>query len=206
MSSDDLDDPKVRYALYKLQDILEAQQEDPDPDFQDIISHKQAVLKRYQQVFNPQRIHLLSKKEFEDFLLYRNNHHWTDLHRVRKYMTENMALLRKALAMLLDESHPVRERLNLIRPERYWGEHSMVSHLGTPVLTAILMVVYPEKYGVWNNTSDEGLQIVRLWDSRWEVDPAGDVYEEMNQIYLQLCHYLKIDLWTLDALWWVLKK
>jgi hypothetical protein len=82
----------------------------------------------------------------------------------------------------------------------------MVSHLGTPVLTAILLVMHPEKYGVWNNTSDEGLHIVRLWDPRWEGEPAGDVYEEMNKIYLELAKYLGIDLWTLDALWWVLKK
>jgi hypothetical protein len=78
---------------------------------------------------------------------------------------------------------------------------SMVSHLGMPVLTAILQVVFPDKYGVWNNTSDAGLKTVRLWERRWETQPTGDSYVEMNQIYLQLSTALGIDLWTLDALW-----
>ena len=206
MPEDHPDDPKLTYALFKLQDVLEAQQENPHPDFLDITSHRDQVLGRYQPIFHPSRIPTLTKTEFESFLYYKNNHHWDSLHRVKKQITANMPLLREALLILLDESRPVRERLNQVRPERDFGQHSMVSYLGTPVLTAILLVAYPNKYGVWNNTSDTGLDIVRLWDPRWEGDPAGDVYEEMNQIYLQLCHYLKIDLWTLDALWWVLKK
>lgn len=200
------DDPRMTYAVIKLQDVLEEQDLDPDPDYTDIVSHRDEVLKRYQAIFNPERIRLLSKKEFEDFLLYKNNHHWSDLHRVRKHMTADMVLLRDAITLLLDETIPVRERLNQIRPERYWGEHSMVSHLGMPVLTAILMVAFPDNYGVWNNTSDEGLKIVKLWDPRWEHEVAGDSYVEMNSIYLQLCQYLEVDLWSLDALWWVIKK
>lgn len=206
MSSDYPDDPKLTFALVWLQDMLERQAENPHPDFLDITTHRDEVLHRYQPIFHPSNIPSLTKADFESFLLFRNNHHWTNLNRVQKYMTANMVVLRQALTTLLDESHPVRERLNQIRPERYFGQHSMVSHLGTPVLTAILMVVHPDKYGVWNNTSDNGLQIVRLWDPRWEGDPSGDVYEEMNQIFLQLSHNLKIDLWTLDALWWMFKK
>ena len=82
----------------------------------------------------------------------------------------------------------------------------MVSHLGMPVLTAILLIMHPDRYGVWNNTSDAGMKIVRLWQPRWETDPAGDCYVEINDIYRQLAHGLGIDLWTLDALWWVIKK
>jgi hypothetical protein len=206
MGKDFPDDPKLTYALIKLQDVLELQKENPDPDFLDIITHRDQILSRYQPIFHPSHISSLTKEEFESFLLYSNNHHWNSLHRVAKYMTADMPLLRDTLAILLNESRPVRERLNQVRPERNFGQNSMVSHLGTPVLTAILLVVHPDKYGVWNNTSDDGLHIVRLWDPRWEGDPAGDVYDEMNHIYLELAQYLSIDLWTLDALWWVLKK
>lgn len=209
------DNPKITFAAIKLQDVWEEQKsyidhgsvgDSPHPDFIDIITHKEAVLKHYQPVFSPDRINGLTKAEFESFLLYRNNHHWDSLHRVGAYMVEDMPLLRKCLAILLDESRPVRDRINEIRPERYWGEHSMVSHLGTPVLTAILHVVFPEKYGVWNNTSDAGLKEVRLWDQRWEKEKAGNSYFEMNRIYLQLSTAVGVDLWTLDALWWLIKK
>jgi len=100
----------------------------------------------------------------------------------------------------------VRERLNELRPERHWATNSMVSHMGTPLLTAILQVTQPDKYGVWNNTSDTGLKAVRLWDSRWETQLAGDSYIEMNDISLYFAECLKIDLWTLDSLWWMMKK
>ena len=128
------------------------------------------------------------------------------MNRVEKFITEDMDLLRRALLILVDESRPIRDRLNELRPERSWATKSMVSHLGIPMLTAILQVMFPEKYGVWNNTSDIGMKRVKLWEKRWEKQPTGDSYVEMNEIYLYLAESLGIDLWTLDVLWWMLKK
>lgn len=200
------EDPRISFALYKLEDELTAQRENPHPDFTDITTHKDAVLAHYQPVFSASHLPYLSRVEFESFLLFKNNHHWTQMNRVGKYMVEDMDLLRQALAILIDETRPVRERLNELRPERYWGEHSKVSHLGMPMLTAILQVTEPDKYGVWNNTSDAGLKNVQLWDKRWEKQLAGDSYVEMNEIYLYCAKSLNIDLWTLDALWWMIKR
>ncbi len=201
-----VEDPKITFAVIKLQDLLAAQSEDADPDFAYIVPRKKNTLDCYQPVFNPNHLPKLGKEEFEFFLLFRNNHHWDSLQRVETFITEDMGLLREALGILLDETRPIQERLNEIRPERSWAQNSMVSHLGMPVLTAILQIMYPDKYGVWNNTSDAGLKIVGLWDKKWKNPPAGDRYVEMNEIYLYLCQELKIDLWTLDVLWWVLKK
>ncbi len=128
------------------------------------------------------------------------------MNRVAKYMVADMGLLREALLILVDEGRPVQDRLNELRPERIWATKSMVSHLGMPMLTAILQVTQPDKYGIWNNTSDDGLKIVRLWDKRWEKQPTGDSYVEMNELYLYFAKSLNIDLWTLDALWWMMKR
>lgn len=206
MPQDFSTDPKMTFALIRLEDVLNEQHLNPHPDFKDITDHKHAVLAHYQPLFAPAHLATLTKADFESFLLYRNNHHWDSLHRVGKFMTEDMDLLRKALLILVDETRPIDERLNALRPERYWGEHSLVSHLGMPVLTAILQVVYPDQYGVWNNTSDAGLKKVKLWEKRWESQPAGGSYVEMNAIYRFLAGALQTDLWTLDALWWVMKK
>ena len=200
------DDPKVTYALFKLEDELNNQSENPHPDFAHITTHKDEVLSRYQPIFSSSHLPVLTKSEFESFLLYKNNHHWTDMHRVEKFITEDMDLLHKALLILVDESRPVRDRLNELRPERSWATKSMVSHLGFPALTAILQVTQPDKYGVWNNTSDFGMKAVMLWDKRWENQLAGDTYMKINEIYLYLAESLHIDLWTLDALWWSMKK
>jgi hypothetical protein len=200
------DDPRITYAVIKLQDMLEEQRENPHPDFENITTHKDVVLARYQPVFSASHLPELTKAEFESFLQFKNNHHWTNMNRVEKYMVADMDLLREALLILVDESRPVRDRLNELRPERIWATHSMVSHLGIPMLTAILQVTQPDKYGVWNNTSDTGLKVVKLWDKRWERQLAGDSYVEMNGIYLYFAKELDIDLWTLDALWWMMKK
>ena len=198
--------PKITFALYKLEDLLNQQRENPHPDYDHITSHKSEVLASYQPIFEEDHIAKLTRAEFESFLLFRNNYHWDSLHRVGKFMTEDMDLLREALSILLDEGRPVQDRLNELRPERYWGEHSKVPYLGIPVLTAILQVTHPEHYGVWNNTSDAGLKKVKLWNKHWETQLSGDSYVEMNEIYLYLAQSLKTDLWTLDALWWVIKK
>lgn len=204
--SDYSSNPKITYATIKIQDILDKQVSSPDADFENITKRRDITLKKYQQVFSPTRISLLTKTEFTDFLLYRNNNHWDSLHRVGKYMVEDMELLREALTILLNEAIPIEDRINQLRPERYWGANSMVSHMGMPVLTAILLIIHPDKYGVWNNTSDTGLRKTRLWDKRWDSLPTGQTYCEMNQIFHELCSILKVDLWTLDAIWWVLKK
>jgi hypothetical protein len=200
------DNPYLNLAVIKLQDLLDDQQENPDTDFLDIITHRDQVLARYQPIFKPGHIPNLTRDEFESFLHYENNHHWSNLHRVKGYITRDMPLLRRAMNILLEEGRPVRERLNKLRPYYRDAAGSFVSHLGIPVLTAILMVAHPDKYGVWNNTSEEGLDIVGLWDQRWNKDPSGDVYDEMNRLFTELAQYLKTDLWTLDVLWWVLKK
>ena len=206
MSNQFANDPKTTYALYKLEDELNAQRLHPHPDWTDITTHKDVVLARYQPAFSPNRIGQLTKAEFESFLQFKNNHHWTQLNRVEKFMTEDMDALHGALGLLVEERIPVRERLNQLRPERSWATHSRVSHLGMPVLTAILQVTQPDKYGIWNNTSDAGMKIVKLWDKRWDKQLAGDSYVVMNAIYLHLAERLQIDLWTLDALWWMLKR
>jgi hypothetical protein len=200
------DDPKVTYALYKLEDLLNEQRENPHPDFTNITSHKEQVLAYYQPIFSARHIPVLTEAEFKSFLSFKNNYHWTGMERVRKHMVQDMGLLREALTILIDESRPIRDRINEVRPGRGLGSESMVSHLGIALLTAILQVTQPDKYGVWNNTSDTGLKKVKLWDKRWETQLAGDSYVEMNEIYLYFATSLGIDLWTLDALWWVMKK
>lgn len=205
IASDLSNNPKITFAVDKLERLLE---EDvlTDLDYQDIVSHKEIVLRKYQAIFSLEHIPSLTVAEFKDFLPFRNNHHWTQLPRIGGRITQEMPKLREALLLLLDESIPVEERLNQLRPERYWGEHSKVPYLGMPVLTALLIINYPEKYGVWNNTSDACLKIVRLWERRWETEPAGNSYVEMNAIFHELSSQLHIDLWTLDALWWTLRK
>ena len=193
-------------AKTKLADLLARMRVDPDPDYHDIVSHKDVVLARYGPKFQPDRILSLPKKEFHSFLLIENNHHWDSLHRVGPQITKDYNLLLETLAYLVDESRPVHKRLSYIRPYFSGPEGAVIPFLGIPTLTAVLLVAYPQKYGVWNSTSMDGMRQVGLWDDRWEKSATGLSYTYINNIYHDLTDALGIDLWTLDALWWVVKK
>ena len=78
----------------------------------------------------------------------------------------------------------------------------MIAFLGPAVLTAILHVAYPDRYGVFNNTLVEGMKKLGLWPGKLSSAPFADQYEEVNPIQLKLASHLEIDLWTFDYLWW----
>lgn len=80
----------------------------------------------------------------------------------------------------------------------------MVTGFGKAIATGILTVVYPQEYGVWNNTSEAALRQVKLWPDWARGEGVGGRYERINDLLLRLSSDLGIDLWTLDALWWFL--
>lgn len=193
-------------AKTKLGDLLARMRVDPDPEYHHIVTHQEMVLARYRPQFQPDRIMSLEKDEFLSFLRFDNNCHWDSLPRIGPRITRDFDHLKETLAYLVDESRLVQERLTYIRPQYHSKENAAIPFLGMPVLTAVLLVAYPQKYGVWNGTSMDGMRQVGLWDDRWEKSPTGLSYTYINNIYHDLADALGIDLWTLDALWWVVKK
>lgn len=192
-------------AKTRLADLLARMQVDPDPDYHHIVTNQRKVLARYRPQFQPDRIMFLEKDEFLSFLRYDNNCHWDSLPRIGPRITSDYEHLKGALTFLVDESRPIQERLTYIRPLYHSKVNAVIPFLGMPVLTAVLLVAYPLKYGVWNSTSMEGMRQVGLWDDRWEKSACGLSYTYINNIYQELTE-IGIDLWTLDALWWVIKK
>ena len=69
-------------------------------------------------------------------------------------------------------------------------------------MTSILHIEYPEKYGIWNQTSEEGLKKIDLWPKFKRGATEGEKYSVLNEIFLALSKDLNLDLWSLDALWW----
>ena len=199
-SSSDID-----HAIQKLQLRLDEQNNNPDPDYLDIITHRNEVLNRFQPIFQPAHISMLTEEEFNSFLPYNNNHHWA-LQRAGTPITRDMQLLRKALIILLDESAHISVRVNRLRMNYQNAKNSMVPNLGIPYITGILLIAQPDKYGVWNKTTMEGMEKVGLWEEKWLNDTAGKTYLRLLNIFNQLTTALNIDHWALDALWWVIKK
>ena len=154
------------------------------------------VLARFGPVLAPKNLDSLSAEDFKSFLQYKNNRHWTGLNRLGWKACENMDSLQRALHALLDESQPVANRL----------DHALaaVPGMGRALATAILLVVYPDRYGVWNGTSEAGMKTLGVWPTVERGTSAGRRYEAMNALLLRFANDLNIDLWTLDVLWWAL--
>ena len=110
-----------------------------------------------------------------------------------------MDRLRTALALLVDEDRPLKERLERLRPA---AGRAMVPYLGPAVITAILHVAYPDRYGVVNQTLVRGLKKLGIWPRYLSNGTLADQYEILNPILLELRSQLGIDLWILDELWW----
>ncbi len=161
-----------------------------------IVEPQEAVLARYQPVFSADHLPQISEDEFRSFLNLENNHHWSGLHRQGPRMCSDMAKLREALAILVDESKAVDQRLN--------RSTEMISGMGRNVATAILIVTQPDRYGVWNTRSEATMKQLGIWPQFDRGESLGSQYVKVNQVLLQLCDALEIDLWTLDAVWWYL--
>lgn len=164
--------------------------------YDEIVATRDQVFARYQPVFSSEHVPQLSREEFTSFLYFENNHHWSGLYRKGLGAATDMPALRRALAVLLDERKPIRDRF----PEAL----EMVSGLGKATATGILTVAYPQKYGVWNNTSEAAMRQHGIWPSAERGEGSGGRYERINDLMLRLAKDLATDLWTLDALWWFL--
>jgi hypothetical protein len=160
---------------------------------------KQTVIARYAPVFSLPNVAELDQKEFLGFLTFENNLHWTGLERHGDDVTKDMSRLRLALTLLVDETIPIKERLDRIRPKT---GRAMVKYLGRAILTAVLQVVYPERYGVLNNVLEKAMKQLGIWPEGLNDASEAEVYEAANARLLGLASELGIDLWTLDYLWW----
>ena len=181
-------------AVEQLRSILaKARQR---PDFVANIQARDEVFARYQPIFTPARLPDLTEEDFRSFLYFGNNKHWTGLYRQAGRLTADMDALRQTLAVLLDEEQPLAHRFD--------DALSRIRGLGKALASAILLVVYPERYGVWNNTSESGLKILDIWPQFERGMSVGQKYALINDLFLRLSEALNIDLWTLDWLWWEL--
>lgn len=157
-----------------------------------------AVRARYQPIFKLENLPTLTKEDFLSFLVFRNNQHWVGLHRLGTEITSDISRLRSALGVLLDEARPIQDRFNDLMP----GGRANVPKLGRAILTAVLLVMHPDKYGVWNNRAQGSMEALGLWPPFERKASFGHRYRVVNEVLLGLAQELGIDLWTLDGLWW----
>lgn len=156
------------------------------------------VFAQFQPMFAAAAIPYLSAEDFKSFLPFTANHHWSDLTRHQSDLVADMDLLRSALLTLADDTQPIEERLDFAL--------ETVHGMGTATATAILLIMFPQKYGVWNETAADGMESLGLLPERGRRETDGQYYARLNAVLTRLSLALKVDLWTLDALWYYLIK
>jgi hypothetical protein len=144
----------------------------------------------------------IDRESFVGFLQFDNNLHWYGLERNERELTRDMQKLRLTLLLLVDKTLPLQQRLDRIRPK---NGRPMVSYLGRAVLTAVLQVVYPNRYGVLNTVAEQAMKRLAIWPRGLDDASEAKTYEAVNSILVRLASDLSIDLWTLDYLWWELE-
>ena len=163
------------------------------------LESEKKVIGKYGQMFNPANLDQLTKEDFKSFLLIKNNLHWEGIHRQSNLITSDMEALKKCLKNLLNETIPIRERLNQVFNVKGRGEY-VIKGLGKAVITPILLVVYPTKYGVWNNRSEIALKKLNLFPKFVPKDTFADKYLKVNEVILELAQKYNISLWQLDGI------
>jgi hypothetical protein len=178
-------------ALEKLRGLLAKAPKALD-GYQEILDARDGVIARFQPLFRIESVDRLDAAQFRSFLLFENNRHWSGLHRHSARLCADMAKLRAALALLLDEEKPLPSRWDTVIRD--------VPGMGKAIVSAILLIAHPDRYGVWNNTSESSLRALGLWPEFEPGTSSGENYATVNALLNQVANALHIDLWTLDAL------
>jgi hypothetical protein len=171
-----------------------------NPQFNQMVNDGGSVHREFGRLFDPDNLHRLTDIEFKEFLLYEHNRHWWGIHRHQAKLVADMSRLRSVLGLLLDESLPIEDRLDLIEPA---GGTKPLPGLGKAVFTPILHVVHPTKYGVWNSVAESAMRRLRLWPRFGRGSTFGNNYGAVNNSLNDVAAKLDVDLWTLDSLWWL---
>ena len=157
------------------------------------------VIARYGNIFYPPNLDNLTRDDFKSFLLIRNNKHWDGIHRQGNMITEDMERLRNGLKILLDESKTLKHRLNTLFPK---NRPNYIKGLGRAIVTPLLLVVYPDKYGVYNTRSSDGLEKVGLKPTFKRGASFADKYIKVNAVLNSLARENEMSLFQLDNVWW----
>ena len=166
-----------------------------DTEIRQILESRDSVIDRYGPQFQPGAIEQIDEEVLRSFLFIENNKHWSGLFRQSNRICADMATTRAAFGQLVDETRPIEERTQAA---------TEIKGLGKGIITAILIVAYPDRYGVWNNTSESGLVELGVLPEWPRGASFGVRYAAINAVLNELAKELEVDLWTLDTIWWYL--
>jgi len=91
---------------------------------------------------------------------------------------------------------------------------SQVRGFGEGILSAILFVSFPDTYAVWNSKTEQALRLLELFPPTERGATKGQVYALVSNAVWQAARFVdqnatglddRVDLWTIDYVWHVIK-
>lgn len=186
-----MDENQIRAASTIIVKAFPALRENAETNA--ILEARESVLARFGGVFRVDRIAQLSAADFNEFLRIKNNRHWP-LHRSSGVLTQDMPSLRRAIGVLLDERRPLAER--------YDEACGAVTGMGRAIASAILLVAYPTRCGVWNATSEGGLRRLGVFPVFPRGATEGQKYVTVNDVLIRISKESGLHLWDIDTFLW----
>ena len=154
------------------------------------------TLEKYGKLFADDNINNITVEQFEDFCDFKNNHHWT-ISRHKTNLTQDMPKLKKSLKILLDETIPIANRLKRLRDTK---NPDYQKYLGEAYFSPILLVTYPKKYPVYNETVKIALDEMHL--TKTTSRNIWERYPEIQNIISGFAQQHNLSLWQMDWVWW----
>lgn len=153
--------------------------------------YKASVIGYYGPIFSIDRIDSLQYEKLEEFAQFEHNHHWKGIFRHSNQVKENFEENRKALKILVDPNMgSVQDRLS--------QAYQLSKGMGPALMTAILLVEFPESCGVLNGSSYSALKDLDLVTFSNSTYGYIKNYSVANEVILKLKDLTNLDLWTLD--------
>ena len=180
-----IDETKLANAIKKIRPML------PKVRTPERRASDKRLFKRFQKVFAWQNIDELTEQNFRDFTSYKQNEHWSGIHRQNGKVLRDFNRVKQALKILLNEGLSINERFDQVVD----GDLK-VKGLAETVLSAILLTVYPNTYCVLNGKVEKAFDILGLTKS---FDSSGAWYEYVLEVCAKMkeelrCSYLDLDL------------
>jgi DNA-directed RNA polymerase subunit RPC12/RpoP len=171
------------------------------PSVDEWVRRRKQVYLEYQRNFSPNNLSNLSavQRNFQSWLVFRNNLSWTTLQRTATNALEHPQKLANLLLNLQNEDIEIASRIrNALQGS------DKIDGIGQGIVTALLHTFNNDKYGVWNSRTVDTLK--KLHRPTFPSDDLGETYKRVNNTLNTLAKELNTDLTTLDGFMWFVSK
>ncbi len=136
--------------------------------------------------------------DFKNFLHFKYNQSWS-LNRSGLEALSNPDQLKNLLIFIQDESIRIDQRIR----ETLQGK-SRCPGINKNIVTGLLHIFYPDKYGVWNKQTDDALKKIGRFPAT--STDQGRHYLNINAALTKLATELHSNLTAIDAFMWYLNR